>query len=79
MLGRLAGVLETTTDFLILGYDPATTPDDQLKSRLSKLGSLPEELRSGMIELLDGLFRVHGLLQLRKKQKPGEQSKGDQK
>ncbi len=78
MLGRLAGALETTTDFLILGYDSATTPNAQLKSRLSKLESLPEELRSGAIELLDGLFRVHGLLELRKKQKPGKQSKGGQ-
>ncbi len=73
MLGRLAVALETTTDFLILGHDYKTTPDAQLNARLSRLGSLPEELRSGVTEFLDGLFRVHGLLQIRKARKPGKQ------
>lgn len=79
MLGRLADALETTTDFLILGRDPKTTHDAQLKSRVAKLDSLPEELRSAVGELLEGVLQAYRMVQLRSARKPGKKTKEDQK
>lgn len=59
MLVRLAEALETTTDFLITGRDPRTVQDSQLKSLLSRLDTLPEELRSHLAGFLESLVQVH--------------------
>lgn len=67
MLGRIADALDTTADFLITGRDPKDVRDTQLKSLLSKLDSLPEELRAVLIEFLESLFQVHQLTHLRHK------------
>jgi transcriptional regulator with XRE-family HTH domain len=67
MLGRIADALETTADFLITGRDPKTVRDTQLKSLLSKLDSLPEELRAVLVEFLESLLQVHQLTHLRRK------------
>jgi len=67
MLGRIADALETTADFLITGRDPKTVRDTQLKSLLSKLDSLPEELRNVLVEFLESLLQVHQLTHLRRK------------
>ena len=67
MLGRIADALETTADFLITGRDPQTVRDTQLKSLLSKLDGLPEELRAVLVEFLESLLQVHQLTHLRRK------------
>jgi len=67
MLGRIADALETTADFLISGRDPKTVRDTQLKSLLSKLDGLPEELRAVLVEFLESLLQVHQLTHLRRK------------
>lgn len=59
MIGRLAEALETTTDFLITGRDPMTIQDSRLKSLLSRLDTLPEELRSHLAGFLESLVQVH--------------------
>lgn len=73
MLGRIADALDTTTDFLISGRDPKTVRDTQLKALVSKLDSLPEELRAVVIEFLESLFHVHQVSQLRHKNGRKEQ------
>ena len=67
MLGRIADALDTTTDFLITGRDPKIVRDNHLKSLLSRLDSLPEELRDGLVEFLESLLQVHQLTQFRRK------------
>lgn len=74
LLGRLAEALGSTTDFLITGHDPKTVLDAQIHALVPKLEGLPQELRAGLVEFLEGLMQVHKLTQLRlqaeKKRKP---------
>lgn len=55
LLGRIAEALGTTTDFLITGREP----DSELKVLLPRLENLPQELRGGLAEFLEGLLHVH--------------------
>ena len=67
MLRLLAEALETTTDFLITGRDSGTVRDSQLRSLLSRVDGLPEELRSLLLGFLESLFHVHQLARHRRK------------
>jgi transcriptional regulator with XRE-family HTH domain len=62
MLSRIAEALETTTDFLITGQEPARDP--RLRALLPKLEALPRELRDILADLLESVVQAHLLVGL---------------
>lgn len=67
MLGRLAEALGSTTDFLITGLEP----ECELTARAPRFRGLPQELREGALELLDGVLNVYDITHRKpKKSKP---------
>ncbi|MEA2563655.1 MAG: hypothetical protein QOH06_5159 [Acidobacteriota bacterium] len=65
MLGRLAEALGSTTDFLITGGGPAS----EVEAFVPRLEGLPQELRSGVLEFLDRMLKVHEITLQRKPKK----------
>ncbi len=64
VLGRIAGALETTTDFLITGIHPGAGRDARLRSLLPVLEQLPGELRGRLADFLENLIQAHHLFRL---------------
>ncbi|HWM93493.1 MAG TPA: helix-turn-helix transcriptional regulator [Thermoanaerobaculia bacterium] len=61
VLSRIARALDTTTDFLITGSEPAG--DARFRTLVPRLEALPAVLRDGLAELLEGLLRSYQVVQ----------------
>jgi len=63
ILGPLAETLGTTVDFLLTGREARVQRDQRLRNLLPLLENLPEDLRDALVSALEGVVKVHNLIE----------------